>query len=165
MIWRAPISVQIVWDNANSIAGNVGEPAVTATARASSTSCATFRTSVLSMPPENATSTEPMSPMIVLRQSRASVPPSLCVGDDIGVNLGFGQVGDDDQGVAVGDEILLGRPQDVLFRHRRDRFGIIVEIAQAEAISFNQVQQRATIRISIQTERNAPDQESFYVGR
>src|SRR5213594_5212153 len=134
MIWRAPISVQIVWDNANSIAGNVGDTAVTATARASSTSCATFRTSVLSMPPENATSTEPMSPMIVLRRSRASEPPSLRVGDDIDVNLGFGQFGDDDQGVAVGVEIFPGHPQHVLVRHRRDRFGIIVEIAQAEAM-------------------------------
>src|SRR5712692_9246979 len=142
MMWRAPISVQIVWDRANSIAGNVGDTAVTATARASSTSCATFRTSVLSMPPENATSTEPMSPMIVPRRSRASVPLSLRVGADIGVNLGFGQFGDDDQGVAVGVEILLGHPQDVLFRHRRDRFGIIVEIAQAEAVEFFEVQQR-----------------------
>src|SRR6266571_1727727 len=139
-MWRAPISVQIVWDNANSIAGNVGDTAVTATARASSTSCATFRTSVLSMPPENATSTEPMSPMIVLRRSRASVPPSLRIGDDIDVNLGFGQFGDDDQGVAVGVEILLGHPQHVLFCHRCDRLGIIVEITQAEAVQFHEVQ-------------------------
>src|SRR5207245_3404547 len=120
MIWRAPICAQIVWDNANSIAGNVGDTAVTATARASSTSCATFRTSVLSMPPENATSTEPMSPMIVLRRSRASVPPSLCVGDDIGVNLGFGQFGDEDQGVAAGVEIFQGHSQHVLVRHRSE---------------------------------------------
>src|SRR2546426_9936058 len=138
MIWRAPISSQIIWDKANSIAGNVGDTAVTATARASSTSCATFRTSVLSMPPENATSTEPKSPMIVLRRSRASAPASLRAGDDIGVNLGFGQFGDDDQGVAVGIEILLGHPQHVLFRHRCDRLGVIVEIAQAEAVQLHE---------------------------
>src|SRR5437879_12101943 len=107
MAGRSSTSWQIVWDRASSIAGNVGDTAVTATARASSTSCATFRTSVLSMPPENATSTESMSPMIVLRRSRASVPVSLRAGDDIGVNLGFGQFGDDDQGVAVRVEILL----------------------------------------------------------
>src|SRR6266705_1952302 len=136
MIWQAPISAQSVCDRANSTAGNVGDTAVTATARAPSTSCATFRTSVLSTPPEKATSTEPMSPKIALRGSsaRASGPTSFRDGDDIGVNLGFGQFGDDDQGVAVGVEILLGHPQDVLFRHRRDRFGVIVEIAQAEAM-------------------------------
>src|SRR5438445_9551796 len=121
MTWRASISLQIVWDRASSIAGNVGDTAVTATARASSTSCATFRTSVLSMPPENATSTEPMSPMIVLRRSWASGTASLRAGDDIGINLSFGQFGDDDQGVAVGVEILLSYPYHVLFIHCRDR--------------------------------------------
>src|SRR5437879_12740464 len=104
MIWRASISLQIVWDRASSIAGNVGDTAVTGTARASSTSCATFRTSVLSMPPENATSTEAMAPMVVLRRSRPSVPPSLRVGDDSGVDRGFGQLGDDATRVAVGAE-------------------------------------------------------------
>src|SRR5439155_135925 len=99
MIWRAPISAQSVCDRANSTAGNVGDTAVTATARAPSTSCPTFRTSVLSTPPEKATSMEPMSPKIVLRRSsaRASVPTSFRGGDDIGINLGFGQFGDDDQ--------------------------------------------------------------------
>src|SRR5712692_7025325 len=136
MIWRAPISAQSVCDRANSTAGNVGDTAVTATARAPSTSCATFRTSVLSTPPEKATSTESMSPKIVLRRSsaRASVPASFRGGDDIGVNLGFGQFGDDDQGVAVGVEILLGHPQHVLSRHGRDRPGVLIEIAQAEAV-------------------------------
>src|SRR2546425_1237521 len=134
MMWRAPVSLQIVLGNANSITGNVGDTPRPATARAPRTSCAPFQTSVLAVPPGDATNTEPLSPIILLRRSRASVPPSLRVGDDIGVNLGFGQFGDDDQGVAVGVEILLGHPQDVLFRHRRDRFGIIVEIAQAEAV-------------------------------
>src|SRR5437667_10989157 len=134
MIWRAPISAQSVCDRANSTAGNVGDTAVTATARAPSTSCPTFRTSVLSTPPEKATSTEPMSPKIVLRRSsaRASVPTSFRGGDDIGINLGFGQFGDDDQGIVVGVEILLGHPEHVLFRHGRDRLGVLIEIAQAE---------------------------------
>src|SRR5256885_15854406 len=149
MIWRAAISLQIVWDSANSIAGNVGDTAVTATARASSTSCATFRTSVLSRPPKNATSTEPMSPMIVRRRSRASIPASLRAGEDIGVNLGFAQFRDDAQGVAVGAEILLGPPQHVLFRHRRDRLGVIVEIAQAEAVQLHEVQQRGQFRVGV----------------
>src|SRR5207245_2452726 len=107
MIWQAPISAQSVCDRANSTAGNVGDTAVTATARAPSTSCPTFRTSVLSTPPEKATSTEPMSPKIVLRRSG---PTAFRGGDDIGINLGFGQFGDDDQGIVVGVEILLGHP-------------------------------------------------------
>src|SRR5438128_10253696 len=103
MIWRAPISAQSVCDRANSTAGNVGDTAVTATARAPSTSCPTFRTSVLSTPPEKATRTEPISPKILLRRSSASpsAPPSSRGGADIGINLSFGQFGDDDQGIVL----------------------------------------------------------------
>src|SRR3954447_11282261 len=98
MICWAPISAHSCRVSSSSEAGNVADTAVTAAARFPKIVCATFRTSVLSMPPENATSAEFMPWKTSCRRFSAAVISALLFSkDQLRVDLGLGLFGDHDQ--------------------------------------------------------------------
>src|SRR5574338_898237 len=133
----------------SSRSGIVADTAVTAMARSPSSPCATFRTKELSMPPEKATTTEPMSRMICCMVCcfASSVGWSRIGKPDIGLcnelrlrllfDLRLRDGAYHHERIMLGIEILLGNAQDVVFCNFLDRLRVLGEVVQSQIVKLH----------------------------